>query len=163
MRLPNWLRKRLLDKAIDIAGSRKPDFIIGGGSNPYLLRWWVIPRNRWFNIYLHQFRRSDDDRALHTHPWWSCSLLLHGSYLEHLEGDVMRLRREGSINARGPDSGHRVQLMSAPWGGERMVWTFFITGPKVREWFFLCPQGKVHWRKFTKADAPGEIGPGCAG
>lgn len=46
-----------------IAQSRNPDFIIGG-ADPYMLRWWVIPRNKVFNIYLHRFLRSDDDRAL---------------------------------------------------------------------------------------------------
>jgi hypothetical protein len=51
-----------------IAGSRPPDFVIGGDS-PYMLRWWIIPRNKFFNIYLHRFLRSDDDRALHDHPW----------------------------------------------------------------------------------------------
>lgn len=55
---------------------RKPDFVIGDLSNPYLLRWWVIPRNRFFNVYLHKFLRDDDDRALHDHPWWSMSIIL---------------------------------------------------------------------------------------
>jgi hypothetical protein len=66
-----------------IADSRKPDFIIGGADEPYMLRWWVIPRNRFFNIYLHHFLRSDEDRALHDHPWLNCSWLLDGRYTEH--------------------------------------------------------------------------------
>ena len=37
----------------------------------YLSRWHIIPRNRYFNIYLHKFVGSDDDRALHDHPWRS--------------------------------------------------------------------------------------------
>jgi hypothetical protein len=48
---------------------RRPDFIIGGADNPYLLRWWIIPRNRWCNVYLHKILRDDDPRALHDHPW----------------------------------------------------------------------------------------------
>lgn len=24
---------------------RTPDFVIGSDDNPYLLRWWIIPRN----------------------------------------------------------------------------------------------------------------------
>ena len=43
---------------------RDPDFVIGRPGKPYLLRWWVIQRNRWFNIYLHQILENDDDRAL---------------------------------------------------------------------------------------------------
>ncbi|SID67872.1 Protein of uncharacterised function (DUF550) [Mycobacteroides abscessus subsp. abscessus] len=50
------------------------------GEAPYLLRWYVIPRNRWLNIYLHKFLRDDDDRALHDHPWWFVSLMLWGQY-----------------------------------------------------------------------------------
>ena len=62
------------------AKARKPDFIIGGHDAPYLLRWWLIPRNRFFNVYVHQFLRSDDDRALHDHPWLlNCAILLNGS------------------------------------------------------------------------------------
>lgn len=28
---------------------------IGGEDDPYLLRWYLIPRNKRLNIYLHQF------------------------------------------------------------------------------------------------------------
>lgn len=37
-----------------VAARRAPDFIIGGKDTPYMLRWWIIPRNKWFNIYLSQ-------------------------------------------------------------------------------------------------------------
>ena len=40
---------------------RQPDFVVGKPEDPYLLRWWVIPRNKRFNVYLHKFLRSDDD------------------------------------------------------------------------------------------------------
>ena len=37
-----------------------------------------------FNLYLHEFSRSDDDRALHDHPWlFNLSVLLSGTYVEH--------------------------------------------------------------------------------
>lgn len=79
----NLIRTRLLR----IADSRPPDVVIGGEATPYTRRWWVIPRNRWFNVYLHHFLQSDDDRALHDHPWWNASLLLSGSYREHVPAD----------------------------------------------------------------------------
>jgi hypothetical protein len=59
---------------------RDPDFVIGRAGRPYLRRWWVIPRNRWFNIYLQEILQDDDDRALHDHPWVNCSIILRGSY-----------------------------------------------------------------------------------
>ena len=32
------------------------------GGGPYLDRWPLIPRNRWFNVYLHRFWTGDDTR-----------------------------------------------------------------------------------------------------
>ena len=59
------------------------DGIDGGERRPYLTRWHLIPRNRWFNLYLHKFVHGDDERALHDHPWPSASLILEGRYIEH--------------------------------------------------------------------------------
>lgn len=61
---------------------RPPDFIIGGEENPYMLRWWLIPRNRNMNVYLHKILRNDADIALHDHPWDNLSIVLKGQYLE---------------------------------------------------------------------------------
>jgi hypothetical protein len=61
---------------------RQPDFCIGGVDNPYIRRWWIIPRNRVLNFYLHNFLRDDDDRAYHDHPWNFCSIILRGAYFE---------------------------------------------------------------------------------
>src|SRR5271156_1916144 len=66
----------------DYDAKRPPDFIVGGKEFPYMRRWWIIPRNRVFNIYLHHFLRSDDDRALHDHPSWNISFILEGAYTE---------------------------------------------------------------------------------
>ena len=135
---------------------RKPDFVIGGEASPYLRRWHVIPRNRFMNIYLHQFLRDDDDRALHTHPYaWNCSILLRGRYDEHLPTGVKSRRAPGFVFRWG-EAAHRVVL---PEG--RPCWTLFITGPRVREWFFLCPKGRVHWRDFVSPTDKGSIGRGC--
>ncbi|WP_287865143.1 hypothetical protein [Achromobacter sp.] len=60
-----WLLGRLLRRH---AWRRPPDFVIGDAADPYLRRGWIISRNPVFNLYLHQFLRSDDDRALHDHP-----------------------------------------------------------------------------------------------
>lgn len=143
-------------KILDIF-KREPDVFIGGRANPYMKRWHIIPRNRFFNIYLHHFLRSDDDRALHDHPWWNVSILLKGSYLEHLPNSK-RILKAPCIKARGAKSAHRIQLfpISHAWIDGRLrvdkehpVWTLFITGPKIREWGFHCPQGWRHWLEFT--------------
>ena len=42
------------------------------------------------------------------------------------------------------------------------TWTLFLFGPTVRDWGFHCPErGWVHWKEFTAAGRPGEIGKGC--
>jgi hypothetical protein len=115
---------------------------------------------RWPVAYLHEFRRSDDDRALHDHPWWNCSILLCGEYTEHTidAGGVNRrvIRRAGDAVFRRASRAHRVELHDGP------CISLFITGPRVREWGFHCPeQGWIHWKRFTAADDPGQVGPGC--
>lgn len=139
---------------------RDPDVIIGEYENPYLYRWWLIPRNPVFNIYLHFFMRSDDDRALHDHPWWNLSILLEGSYTEHTIRaggvNVRTVRRAGGMKLRTGSAAHRIELHDGP------CWTVFITGPRYRQWGFHCAEaGWVHWKKFVAADNPGAIGKGC--
>ena len=133
---------------------RAPDFLIGDPADPYLRRWWIIPRNRWFNIYLHHIRRPDDDRALHDHPWWNASIVLRGGYLE-VRPIGYKTRRPGSVVIRRPLTAHRL----VPLSGD--CWTLFITGPRVREWGFHCPKGWVVWTDFVNMGSPGEVGPGC--
>lgn len=142
-----------------IAASRPADFVIGAMPEPYMLRWWVIPRNRWFNIYLHRFLRSDDDRALHDHPWFNCSYILDGEYTEETIscGGVhhKRVVRVGEIKFRSPWRAHRVELHAGP------CWTLFITGPIVRTWGFHCPRGWRPWKMFVSERDHGSIGRGC--
>ena len=152
----------LLSLAASTIRRRDPDFIIGGRADRYLERWFVIPRNPLFNIYLHRFWRSDDDRALHDHPWWNLSLILSGGYVEHTiaAGGVNHRveRRSGAWAFRLGRAAHRIELLP---GLEGQTITLFITGPRFREWGFHCPDaGWRHWRDFTGEDS-GEIGWGC--
>lgn len=159
----------LKDRLIARFSARQPDFVIGGQEHPYLLRWYVIPRNPVFNVYLHQFRRSDDDRALHDHPWlFNASWLLRGQYIEHTieEGGiaVRAHRRRGDFKFRWGKAPHRVELLSLGVGPPLPIacWTLFITGPRVRQWGFYCMErGWIHWKRFTAADDPGAVGAGC--
>lgn len=155
-RLFAFLARRL----IALSRKRPPDVIIGGTEQPYLRRWWLIPRNRFFNVYLHHFLRSDDDRALHDHPWWNLSVLLDGRYVEHTieAGGINRRvsRAAGDWKLRRAAAAHRIELDAGP------CWTLFLTGPTLRAWGFHCPRGWVHWRDFTNpADGGSTIGRGC--
>jgi hypothetical protein len=147
------------------ARNREPDFIIGGKDNPYLRRHWLIPRNRFFNVYVHEFLRSDDDRAHHSHPWlFNASWLIHGYYIEHTikEGGLLvRTRRVvGDWKFRWGAAPHRVELGTYDAQPDA-CWTVFITGPVVRQWGFYCPNRWVHWREFTASSDKGQVGKGC--
>lgn len=132
--------------------SREPDFIIGDN---YLRRWWVIPRNEQFNVYLHDIRKDDDDRAMHDHPWANTSYLLAGRYIEHTpEGSFLRVA--GDVIERRADALHRLEMVP----GHSAI-SLFMTGPKVREWGFQCAQGWVHWKDFVATHDTGQIGRGC--
>lgn len=144
--LAAWARARM---------QRLPDFVIGGDDNAYMRRWWIVPRNELQNVYLHQIIRDDDDRALHDHPWANTSVLLIGRYREITPTGEF-VREAGSIVHRAAEDAHRLELID----GEPCV-SLFFTGPKTRDWGFLCPNGWVHWRDFT-GGANGEIiGRGC--
>lgn len=132
--------------------TRTPDFIIGDN---YLRRWWIIPRNRLFNIYLHEINKSDDDRALHDHPWSNTSFLIRGSYIEHTP-DGSFVRKAGDVVHRPALAAHRLEVED----GARVI-SLFSTGPIEREWGFHCPQGWRHWREFTDSRNSGAVGRGC--
>jgi hypothetical protein len=173
-RLFNALRTRLLL----MAALRAPDFIIGGAHRPYMLRWWLTPwsglnrnipddkKTLWQAflsklpaVYLHQILRSDDDRALHDHPWANISIVLLGSYVEHTiaaGGIQSRARRlQGDVVIRRAKAAHRLEI------DEGYCWSLFITFARVRHWGFHCPKGWVHWRAFTDPKDAGAVGRGC--
>jgi hypothetical protein len=141
-----WARARML---------RDPDFIIGEPERPYLRRWWIVPRNEFQNLYLHEILRDDDDRALHDHPWRNTSLVLIGRYREITPSGSF-IREAGSLVERAATDSHRLELVD----GQPCV-SLFFTGQKVREWGFHCPNGWVHWRDFTAGDDGSLVGRGC--
>lgn len=160
--MPNWLRT--------LGFVTDPDFTVGGYTKPYLKRWWLAPRNRFHGNYLHNFRRSDDDRALHDHPWVNCSVILQGSYIEEMPDlsarrtpftrlyDLPRIRIQrnpGDIVFRRATDAHRIELIDG-----KPVWTWFMTGPVIRTWGFHCAQGWIPYQDFV-GDDPGEVGKGC--
>lgn len=152
--------------ATDTILSRQPDFIIGDPARPYMRRWWIIPRNEGCNVYLHEILRSDDDRAGHDHPWFNTSFVIEGGYEEAvffkqtpwIEA-YREQRKAGDVVHREAGDTHRLIVP----GGGRCV-SLFMTGPKVREWGFWCPNdgGRfVPWREFTGGERGELVGKGC--
>lgn len=150
-KLPRWITATLIDWHSKTTFARAHDVRIpfDPSVSPYMLRWWKIPRNPFFNMYFHHVLRSDDDRALHDHPWFSFSIVLQGGYFEHtiLAGGVhskiwygpgsVKFRRAGKC-------AHRLELaqdedydLGYP---ELPAKTIFITGPVLRRWGFHAQQ-----------------------
>ncbi len=109
------------------------------GGSVYLERYYLHGEptrdGQWsespIGVYLHRFRRSDDDLELHNHPWESSvSFVLAGGYTEERRCDkpdgsweVVRRRIEpGEINVIMADTFHRVDLI------EEDAWTLFLVG-----------------------------------
>lgn len=154
--------KFLLKRALKLVNKREPDFTVGDPNDPYMLRWFWIPRNKWFNVYVHMFLKDDDDRAMHDHPWSSLSLLCEGYlkefYKDEATGETKwRLISPGEWSYRSSKFAHRLEV---PQQFLDPI-TVFITGPRIREWGFHCPQGWKHWKDFVSMTNEGTIGAGC--
>ncbi|MDV3133333.1 hypothetical protein [Mycobacterium sp. 29Ha] len=115
---------------------RQPHQVVETSRAPYLVRWFVLPRNRFLNVYLHKFIASDDPVA-HDHPWWFASIVLSGRYVEHTAAGE-RLRRRGSVGLRPAAFRHTIELADGADGRAIPCWTLVVTGPKVRAWGFWC-------------------------
>jgi hypothetical protein len=107
----------------------------------------VTPRSPFGNVYLHKILRSDDDRALHDHPWENRSLVIAGGYWEHVSPITKFWRGPGSSISRGADAAHRLELPTYRLRPVPCV-SLFFTGPKTREWGFHCEGGWRHWEEF---------------
>ena len=158
----------------------KPHQVIGAehDGHAYLLRWYLLPRNPYLNVYLHKFLRSDDDRAKHDPPWWFASFIVRGEYTEETDNGPIR-RRAGSLALRPATHRHIVKLLPVTvrphctcptWGNanwphrhdcpaihtrapEVPCWTLIITGRRLREWGFWCPADRPGDPKVTVHDA----------
>lgn len=158
--LPNIIRQPLFKKVLtQHALAREPDFKIGGAENPYMNRWYVKPRNKEQNVYLHQMLRDDDD-VKHDHPWRSISIVLfapelYEKYIDWRGRPVMRRVYTGQVLYRGAGFTHQM-IVPQP------AWTLFMTGAVVREWGFHCPKGWVNFKDYVEKNETGsKPGRGC--
>jgi len=142
----NWFDRKVDDFIRRIRDGKKPIPIGPDINDPTYWRWFVIPRNRWFNIYLHHFRH-DDAEDLHDHRMTNVSFILFGSYYDErfkrkpakgwlLPDTWRKFRRQRSITIRRPASPHRVVLPRDDDGKEVPCWSLFVGLPHVRNWGF---------------------------
>lgn len=96
----------------------------------YLERW--VLDLYIFSIRVHNFQRSDDDRALHDHPFGFVTLVLKGMYVDVTQPDQkIEVMRPGTIRFRPYTHTHTVSLPH-----ELPCWTLVITGPVRHRWGF---------------------------
>lgn len=112
--------------------------IVNCDRKPYLTRWFLV-RFAWLGVFLHYFHRSDEDRALHDHPWSFITIILWRGYLEHTPKGCFR-RWPGQVCWRPAEWKHRVELI----GGKPAV-TIVVRFRKRREWGFWERTGFVQW------------------
>ena len=141
---------------------RTPDLIIGPRHNPQTLRWHIFKCRGW-QLSLHKWMRSDDDRALHDHSGHNLSIILsRAGYWELVRHRVVvpcpisdkgawtnvdrwHWRRAWRLYFRRADQPHRVALSP----GSAPIWTLWLRFPPIREWGFHCPKGWRHWKEYT--------------
>ncbi len=151
--LINWLANKWADRVM----RRDPDVVIG---KSYMTRWYVIPRNRWFNIYLHKFSGSDG-RLLHDHPWHSLSYTVRGCFAEYYLGrnkrELTRMVLPADWTYRNAKHLHRLEVPAEYCPDLPKPVTFFMTGPIIRMWGFACPQGWRPYRDLKRTQIDGRV------
>lgn len=137
----------------------KPDLIIGSPDDPQTLRWHIF-RFRGWQLSLHKWLRSDEDRALHDHSGDNVSLILTRGYFEVLQDGWYYWRAPFWPYFRKAETPHRVALADS-----RPVWSLWLRWPPRREWGFVCPKGWRHWRDFCAEEygvaGKSTVGKGC--
>jgi hypothetical protein len=122
---------------------------------PKAYRWHVLPRNKYFNIYLHKFVGDDDDPGLHDHEYDNCSLVLSPvGYIEQIPGSNDRPpvffvnvhRRAFRPVFRRAEDPHRVLVCRDNNADPRPCWSLFITLSRRRQWGFWLSDGWKHHR-----------------
>lgn len=124
-------------KVVNITGTAGPDDV-------YMIRHMVM-KNRFCNIYIHQFLRSDRD-DLHDHPWHFATFLVRGAYTERKWNprteQIDSTRRTTTSNRfvwRKATDQHQVVVdrdLKPSEKGEAAL-TLFVSGPIIREWGFI--------------------------
>lgn len=157
MKLPNWIRRRLITWAYDVTASRNPDFILEDDDRVYLYRWHIIPPNPVLSLYVHFFANEDFGRHLHDHRSGSLSLVLDGWYEEDYTTprrarlqllETYARREAGDIVYRPARIAHMVTRTAG-------CITIFITGPTWRNWGFWVNGTWVPHAKYIAEQATG--------
>jgi len=139
--------ERWIDAGIRRVRDKRRVVAVGPPHDPLMHRYYVIPRNRFLNVYLHCIHRGDVG-DLHDHRMANISIVLQGHYQE--ERFVRRPVPYGPMPAvrrfevkrwrplfRWASTPHRVVLDGAA------VWSLFVGFPHTRNWGFWVERRHV--------------------
>jgi hypothetical protein len=147
--MTNYLTAKLLQALLWLTRNQQPYVI----DTDYLVRYYIIPKNRIFNIYLHYFTGSDAPTP-HDHPWWSLGLILKGRYIEHTAKGSF-VRKTGALSLRTPSTIHWIEI-------DQPIYTLFITGPNRHQWGFFCEDGNYYQHEdYMRRRGPDRLASGC--
>lgn len=112
-----------------------------------------MEKNQW-GARVHWILKSDDDRAMHDHPFDSISIVLKGGYWEHKPDGSRKWCGPGTVIRRKAEDVHRLELVSELSEHGQIYyqpcWSLFIMGPWRRDWGFHTGYGWVYWRDYLE-------------
>ncbi len=120
------------------------DQIIGRRECPYLHR-RILYFGLW-SVRYHIFHRSDEERALHDHPWgfWTFPINDYDEHYIDADGvEQFRTVKRFRFHRRRHGFAHRVVM-----SGENVARTFVFTCRKRSSWGFFVRGKFMPWRKW---------------
>lgn len=127
-------------------------------------RRYRLLRTPWFNIYIHNILKSDEDSDPHDHPWGFIAFMFWGSYLEewlgayedyrYWAGAELRqdIRSFGSVYYHPAKDFHKITLKSPS------VWTLvFASGRKRPGWGYQTRHGWINFRDYRQLKNEGKL------
>jgi hypothetical protein len=111
----------------------------------------------WFNLYLHQILKSDQDNYFHDHPWAFFSLILMGCYEELFtrapwhDEIFYRRYRVGQIASHSPQDAHSLTLLSP------VVWTLVLTTGRERVWGYQVNNKWINFKTYRQLKRDGKL------
>jgi hypothetical protein len=127
-------------------------------------RRWRILATPWFNIYIHNILRSDEEAHPHDHPWNFLSFILKGGYSEewlpfyedkaYQNGSslIKSVRRPGTFVWHDAKDFHKLTLL------KDSAWTLVFTFGKYRpSWGFQTEHGWLEHKTYRELKHEGKL------
>jgi hypothetical protein len=127
-------------------------------------RRWRILATPWFNIYIHNILRSDEEAHPHDHPWNFLSFILKGGYTEawlpFYEDVAYRngvpllnsTRKPGTVVYHDAKDFHKLTLL------KDSAWTLVFTFGKRRPtWGYQTEQGWFEQKAYRELKHEGKL------